>query len=134
MIEIQITMGEALDRLSILDIKRQRISDATKKDRAEAQYQALAEQLVQSVGQFVNDPRVTPITRALGRINASLWDLEDEIRSLIDKRSTTATKLARVATEIAQHNDRRFQLKQELDQHFNDDADGEVKELPNYGT
>jgi hypothetical protein len=104
-IEVPISVGEFLDRLSILEIKQENGLNVSSEI---SKYAKDREKLSQSIGYEY----YFGIIRA---INSSLWNLEDTKR----KNVTRYTLLySDVATLITQINDLRFQTKKKIDEYF----------------
>lgn len=132
MIEILVSVGEAVDRLTILRIKARRITDVDKRNRAVKQGQHVKNAIVQSIGEKEFGRVVLQMIQLAG-VNQELWDAEDAIREIMGGSSTCSHEASAVSMQIARLNDKRFQVKQEIDEELNDTDNGEVKELPSYG-
>ena len=102
-ITLPVSLGEALDKLTILDIKRQKIKDDRLAD-VKKEYDVLSEKL---------DPYVTAYPyhyRILKDINLRLWDIQEHFHG----KNTTPEQGAQICREILLENDRRFRMKAKI--------------------
>ena len=106
---VPVSWGELLDKITILEIKRERIT------RAEARENVLREyRLLQSIGSKVlNRSGITPLVRALKAVNEALWEIEDAIREQEAARQFGA-EFVRLARAVYQRNDERAAIKREI--------------------
>ena len=107
---IEISPGELADRMTILDIKIERIKDPQKlanvqRERA-ANWPAFQEEVS-------SDPRVHGLCAELRKVNETLWDVEDAVREC-ERRRGFGAKFIRLARSVYRHNDRRAALKREI--------------------
>lgn len=102
-ISLPISLGEALDKLTILDIKLSRITDERKSD-VEVEYNALMARLNEYVTLYPYHYRI------LKEINQTLWDIQD----LFHGKDTSAEDSARICRQILLENDRRFRVKAKI--------------------
>lgn len=104
-----IALGELVDRVSILAIKRQRLRDPIRQRHMEAEYQLLAAIMIaQGIG--FDDSAY----RALCVVNQALWDLEDRIRAK-ERDQVFDAAFIEIARGIYRLNDERHALKRGLD-------------------
>lgn len=105
--KIEISNGELLDKLSILEIKRNKIRDPEKLVNVNSEYsliKPLADKLIQAV---------QPQYESLLEVNRLLWDIEDTIRDF--ERSLDFGKgFIETARKVYQLNDERARLKKEI--------------------
>ena len=111
--ELQITIspGELIDRITILEIKRARITDAERLRNVERAHDALSKTLseqVQVSGQL------TALTAALRSINEALWQAEENLRRH-ERRQLFDEDFIATARLVYTTNDRRSELKREID-------------------
>jgi len=76
MIEVPVSWGELVDKITILRIKSERINDPKKR----ANVLRELELLTQSLGDKIDDPQVLPLMAQLQTVNETLWDVEDKLR------------------------------------------------------
>lgn len=75
--KIEVSLGEVVDKLSILDIKRDKITDPEKWENVKKEYDYLSAELANS--SFYQD---NPYYKELYDVNLKLWDIEDKLREL----------------------------------------------------
>ena len=112
-IVLEVSLGEALDKLTILDIKINKISDDRKVD-CQKEYDILYESLKEYVTNFSYHYRI------LKEINLKIWNLQDNIHN--------DTNLTRTYGEVLKENDRRFRVKKQI----NNLANSSLKEQKGY--
>ena len=109
-IQVPVSPGEVLDKITILEIKSERISDAGKLANVKRELELLQASWAQSVDE---DETVQRIHGELKAINEALWEIEDDIR---DKER--AREFDQVFIELARSvyvtNDQRADAKKEL--------------------
>jgi Family of unknown function (DUF6165) len=107
---VPISPGELIDKITILRIKAARISDATKVANVRHEL-ALLERTWRESGAAI--PAVAADEAALERVNAALWDIEDEIR---DKELAQAfdARFIELARAVYVTNDERAALKKRI--------------------
>jgi hypothetical protein len=105
MIKVPVSIGEALDKISILEIKSERICDATKRDNVlqELDYLTLAAQ----------QHREPELEAELKHINQRLWDVEDELR-LMEQRQDFGPEFVKLARSVYVLNDERAAVKKQI--------------------
>ena len=110
---LETSLGEAVDKLSILDIKVSKISDERKKD-CEKEYNILYETLKEYLSKLSYHYRI------LKEINLTIWNLQDNIHK--------DTNLTKTYGEVLKENDRRFRVKKQI----NNLANSNLKEQKGY--
>jgi hypothetical protein len=105
MIKVPVSIGEALDKISILEIKSERICDAIKRDNVlqELDYLTLAAQ----------HHREPELEAELKHINQRLWDVEDELR-LMEQRQDFGPEFVKLARSVYVLNDERAAVKKQI--------------------
>lgn len=104
-----ISLGELVDRVSILEIKRQRVRVPDAQRHVGDEYQLLST-LMRQQGILPDDEAY----RALFAVNGGLWELEDRIRAK-DRAQTFDREFIEIARGIYRLNDQRHALKRALD-------------------
>jgi hypothetical protein len=107
---IEVSPGEAADKLTILDIKRERIRDAGKLAHIAREAALLEAALAPLRARF---PAILPLIEELKRVNEALWEVEDSLR-LHEKRGDFGAEFVRLARSVYVTNDRRAALKAEI--------------------
>jgi hypothetical protein len=105
MIEVPVSVGEVLDKISILEIKSERITDPEKLANVlrELDHLTLAAQ----------DYRVPVLEEELKDINHQLWNVEDELR-LMEKRQDFGPEFVKLARSVYVFNDQRATIKRRI--------------------
>jgi len=113
-IHVPVSPGEVLDKITILEIKSEQISDANKLANVRRELTLLRETWNQAVNE---DETVKKLYRELKEINQALWDIEDGIR---DKERARAfdDEFVRLARDVYITNDQRSRIKKELNLHL----------------
>jgi hypothetical protein len=106
---VPVSWGELLDKITILEIKRERIT------RPEAHANVTREyRLLRAIGaEVLSRSGIAPLVAALKRVNEALWEIEDAIREEEAKRQFGA-EFVRLARAVYQRNDERAALKREI--------------------
>ena len=106
---VPVSWGELLDKITILEIKAERIA------RAEAQANIARElaALRAEAADATADPRIAPLVAALRDTNAALWDIEDAIREE-DAAGRFGDRFVTLARSVYHRNDERAALKREI--------------------
>lgn len=98
-ISTPVSLGEALDKLSILEIKLDKITDNRRHD-VQVEYDMLSEHL----NCYLSDSTMKYYYSILKEINLSIWDMQDDFRYKMDNN----------CMEIIEYNDRRFRVKKKM--------------------
>ncbi len=101
--------GELLDKITILEIKRERITRAAARENVLREYRMLQ----RIGGQVLNRSGIAPLVRALKAVNEALWEIEDAIREQEAARQFGADFI-RLARAVYQRNDERAAIKREI--------------------
>jgi tetratricopeptide (TPR) repeat protein len=108
-------VGELIDKITILEIKSERIQDAAKLDNVRAEL-ALLRALLADEG--LAHPRLDDLRCNLKAVNAELWDIEDDIR-ICEKSGEFGSSFVALARAVYRMNDSRAALKREINGVFN---------------
>ncbi len=108
-IKVPISVGELVDKLTILKIKSERISDLQKLDNIMQEYKMLSS--LSEYGQIETDVNEEFIE--LYTVNLKIWNLEDSVREC-ERTGTFDSRFVDVAREIYKTNDRRAQIKKKI--------------------
>jgi hypothetical protein len=107
---VQISAGELLDKLTILEIKRENIADDAKTANVAREYAALSEVVEREIGA---DPEISWLRAELKEINAELWRIEDDIRDR-ERQASFGAEFIALARAVYRTNDRRAELKHRI--------------------
>ncbi|MEQ9121215.1 MAG: DUF6165 family protein [Alphaproteobacteria bacterium] len=106
-VEIEISPGELLDRLTILEIKLEKIQAPEKRRNVEAEHGMLARARAAALPE---DADVLRLEAELKAVNLRLWEIEDDIRDC-ERRQDFGAAFVRLARDVYRTNDRRAALK-----------------------
>lgn len=125
---IQVSVGELLDKLSILKIKLKNITDKNKLEIAFKEYELLYEMSVK----YLNDVNIVDDYMSLIDVNAKLWDVEDKLR-ILEAENRFDDEFIGLARQVYYLNDERFKIKNKINLTTKSDI-MEVKEYVDYKT
>lgn len=109
---VPVSWGELLDKITILEIKAQRIVDADKRGNVERELAAL-NAVVTAAGTLPDTAQ--PIIDRLRGVNETLWDIEDEIRDC-ERAKEFGTRFVELARAVYHTNDKRAAFKRDLNE------------------
>ena len=124
---VEVSVGELLDKISILEIKQEKIKDTEKLKFINSEYKVLKEQLKINVK---SDEKLNQLFDSLKNINSKLWVIEDEKR-LCEKKSDFGEKFVKLSRDIHFLNDDRAKIKLEINKNTGSKI-REIKEYTNY--
>ncbi len=93
---VEISVGELLDKISILKIKKEKIKDTDKLKFVDDEYNILKDQLDKNIKV---DNKLNELFDSLKNVNSKLWIIEDEKR-LYEKNSDFGEKFVKVSRDI----------------------------------
>lgn len=106
----EISAGELIDKITILEIKLERIADEAKKANVAKEYEALTRALDMEIP---GGDEILRLRRDLKAVNAELWDIEDAIRDQ-ERAQTFGAEFIALARSVYRCNDRRADLKRQI--------------------
>ena len=121
---VEVSVGELFDKISILEIKKDKIKDEEKLKYIIDEYNLLKEQMVDKVK--LNE-KLNGLFDALKDINSKLWVIEDDKR-LCEKNSDFGEKFIKLSRDIHFLNDKRASIKLEI----NNQTGSKIKEIKEY--
>ena len=116
-LRVPVSPGELIDKLTILEIKLERMSDPAKKANVAKEFDVLSEELAKSVRQSAE---LTQLHSALKQVNETLWVVEDDIRDC-ERAQDFGPKFIELARSVYRINDRRAEIKKEINLLLNSD-------------
>ena len=122
----EISVGELLDKLTILEIKLEKINDKGSLKIIEKEYQALKNTDLS----VIDKKQYKSLFDELKYINRKLWDIENEKR-LCEKKSDFGEKFIKVSRDVHFMNDNRAKVKSKINKIFGSSIE-EVKEYTKY--
>jgi len=120
----EISAGELLDKISILEIKIQKITDSVNLEEIKKEYKILKETQNSSV-EFTDEIR--NLFNKIKKVNLSLWEIEDKIR-ICEKNKDFGKNFIQLAREVYFNNDKRAKIKSEI----NKILGSNIKEIKQY--
>ena len=126
---VEISYGELLDKISILEIKKERVNDSEKLKFINDDLNLLKIQMlkVTKSKNFKNRDKIHKLYLSLKEINAKLWVVEDDKR-ICEKNSDFGEKFIKLSRNVHFLNDERSKIKLEI----NNLTDSKIKEVKQY--
>ena len=121
---VEVSVGELLDKISILEIKQEKIKDPEKLKFINDEHSILKDQLDNNVK---SDEKLNNLFQSLKDINAKLWVIEDDKR-LCEKNSDFTENFITLSRDIHFLNDDRAKIKLEMNNH----TGSKIKEIKEY--
>ena len=121
---VEVSVGELLDKLSILEIKKEKVKDHTKLNFINNEYNILKEQMNKNLK---SDEKLEKLFQSLKKINSKLWVIEDNKR-LCEKNSDFGEKFIQLSRDVHFLNDDRAKIKLEI----NELTGSKIKEIKEY--
>ena len=124
---VEVSVGELLDKISILEIKKKKIKNSEKLYLIKEEYDILKVQFDNNVK---SDNKINELFHSLKKINEKLWVIEDDKR-MCEKNSDFKEKFIKLSRDIHFLNDERAKIKLEINNYTRSKIK-EVKEYTNY--
>tara|TARA_B100000900_G_scaffold350954_1_gene317805 strand:- start:533 stop:922 length:390 start_codon:yes stop_codon:yes gene_type:complete len=121
---VEVSIGELLDKISILEIKKEKIRDPEKLKFISNEHSILKDQLEKNVN---SDDKLENLFQELKEINARLWVIEDNKREC-EKNKDFGEKFIKLSRDVHFLNDDRAKIKLEM----NDHTGSSIKEIKEY--
>ena len=121
---VEVSMGELLDKISILEIKKEKIKDSEKLKFINDEHIILQGQLDLNVK---SDDKLNNLFQSLKVINAKLWVIEDDKR-MCEKNSDFTENFIKLSRDVHFLNDDRAKIKLEINNH----TGSKIKEIKEY--
>ena len=120
----EISAGELIDKITILEIKKMKIKNQSKLNEVDKELNSLKS----TMNKFISDPsKISKFKEQLKNINLKLWDVEDGKR-LAEKNSDFGKKFIELARNVYKFNDERAKIKLEI----NNSLGSNIKEVKSY--
>lgn len=123
MISIPVSVGEMIDKLSILQVKKGKVKNTDKLKFIEKEYDILFDMSFE----YFKDEEILSTYKSLIDVNLKLWEIEDELR-VIENTKNFDSKFIELARGVYYTNDERFRLKDKI----NNITNSEIKEQKDY--
>ena len=121
---VEVSVGELLDKISILEIKKDKIKDQEKLKFIINEHEILKKQLDKNIK---TDEKINKLYQSLKEINAKLWVIEDDKRQC-EKESDFGEKFVKLSRDVHFLNDDRAKIKLEINNH----TGSKIKEIKEY--
>ena len=123
---VEVSVGELLDKISILEIKKEKIKDSEKLRFINDEYDVLKDQFNKNVK---SDEKLDSLLKSLKEINSKLWVIEDNKR-LCEKNSDFGEEFIKLSRDVHFLNDDRAKIKLEMNNH----TGSKIKEIKEYAS
>ena len=121
---VEVSVGELLDKISILEIKKDRIKDSNKLKFINEEFEVLKSELEKNIK---IDEKLAKYFTALKNVNSKLWIIEDEKRKC-ENDSDFGENFIRLSRDVHFLNDKRAQIKLDINNH----TGSKIKEIKEY--
>ena len=121
---VEVSVGELLDKISILEIKKVKIKDPKKLEFINVEYNILKSQLDQNIK---SGEKLDNLFQSLKEINSKLWVIENEKR-MCEKNSDFGEKFVKLSRDVHFLNDERAKIKLSI----NEQSGSKIKEVKQY--
>ena len=121
---VEVSVGELLDKISILEIKQEKIKDPEKLKFINTEHSILKDQLNNNVK---SDEKIEKLFQSLKDVNAKLWVIEDDKRQC-EKEKDFTEKFIKLSRDVHFLNDDRAKIKLEI----NNLTGSKIKEIKEY--
>ena len=121
---VEVSVGELLDKISILEIKLEKIKNPESLKFIKEEYKVLKEQVDKNVK---SDEQLTQLFQSLKEINSKLWVIEDDKR-LCEKNSDFGENFIKLSRDVHFLNDERAKIKLKMNNH----TGSKIKEIKEY--
>ena len=121
---VEVSVGELLDKISILEIKQEKIKDAESLKFIKDEYNILKAELDKNI---TSDEKLKNLFNSLKEINSKLWVIEDDKR-MCEKNKDFGEKFIKLSRDVHFLNDDRAKIKLQI----NDLTNSEIKEIKEY--
>ena len=121
---VEVSVGELFDKISILEIKQEKIKDAEKLKFIDEEHSILKDELNKNVK---SDQKLNELFETLKKINAKLWIIEDDKRQCENDKDFTE-KFIKLSRDVHFLNDERAKIKLEI----NNLTGSKIKEIKAY--
>ena len=121
---VEVSIGELLDKISILEIKQEKIKDPEKLKFILNEHSILKDQLNKNIK---SDDKLNELFKSLKKINVNLWIIEDDKR-LCEKEKNFGEKFIKLSRDVHFLNDNGAKIKLEINSH----TGSKIKEIKEY--
>lgn len=111
-IMVEISPGELLDKMTILEIKLERLVDPQKLTNVRLEYEGLSAVFQNSI---TSTEMLSELTSQLKKVNSQLWQIEDDIREL-ERQKSFGPEFVKLARSVYRSNDERSIVKRRINE------------------
>ena len=111
-LQVEVSPGELIDKITILEIKAERISDPDKLTNVHRELRSLSATRKEALD---TSPELDEFTAELRRINEQLWEIEDDIRDC-ERNGDFGERFIELARAVYRTNDRRAAAKRKINE------------------
>ena len=122
----EVSAGELLDKISILEIKLEKISDKRSLEQLKKEYQILKDNQNSTIKM---EGKINDLFKLLKNINLKLWDIEDNLR-ICEKNKNFGKEFTDLARKVYLNNDKRSKIKSDI----NKALDSNIVEIKQYAS
>ena len=126
-IQSEISAGELLDKISILEIKLNKIIDKSNRAEVNKEYEMLNN--VKKLNIEITE-KIKHLFKEIKEVNLKLWDIEDKLR-ICEKNKGFGEKFVELAREVYFNNDKRAKIKSKINETLGSNIK-EIKKYPDY--
>ena len=123
----EISAGELLDKISILEIKLEKVKDKTNLEEINKEYKILKEAQDSNIE---TTEKLKALFNDIKEINLNLWDIEDRLR-ICEKNKDFGQNFIKLARQVYLNNDKRSKIKSEINKILGSNIK-EIKQYVNY--
>ena len=123
----EVSAGELLDKISILEIKLEKISDKSSLEQLKKEYKILKEYQNSTIKL---EGKIADLIKSLKNINFKLWNIEDRLR-ICEKNKDFGKNFTELARGVYLNNDKRSKIKLEINKILGSNI-REIKQYVNY--
>ena len=124
---VEVSVGELLDKISILEIKKEKVKDSEKLKFINDEYNILKSELNKNIKK---DDKLDKLFNVLKQVNLKLWTIEDEKR-MCEKNADFGERFVKLSRDVHFLNDDRAKIKLEIN-NYTGSKIKEIKEYTNY--
>ena len=120
----EISAGELLDKMSILEIKLEKIANKDRQEKLKKEYKILKDNQNSTIKM---EGKINDLFKLLKNINLKLWDIEDNLR-ICEKNKNFGKEFTDLARKVYLNNDKRSKIKSDI----NKTLDSNIVEIKQY--
>ena len=123
----EISAGELLDKMSILEIKLEKIANKDSQEKLKKEYKILKDNQNSTIKM---EGKINDLFKLLKNINLKLWDIEDNLR-ICEKNKNFGKEFTDLARKVYLNNDKRSKIKSDINKALNSNI-VEIKQYASY--